>query len=594
MGEALFDSPMLVDAHGSDGFDINLDDDFSFTPSAMSLESMDGFEISNLDGLSREQSPPPGEAGDDETGTVPPDTGYATVMMDLTNVNDETPSLDVGPSFDEPIESAVNTTELSIDPPGEPVSHIPEAPIEPDQAGIEFPDLPADDILIEPDLTSAELRSSIMGRTADLDITSMELKRTTQDIEMLNQLKAEAEAEATSPDPISPQDDDDHVVIDLASDDPIEADWAEDDAIIPEAPSQASASPADDVLAAELSPDTSELDFSALDDDDASPINREGLDADLDTLDTVEAAAVETDLEATLPVDTSPSYTPGLPGVFPDEPDDPEDLNSESGELILPSLDSQFLADDATASPLTDSAVDIAAEPLELPDLPDAAEEEASPSMYTEEMSLINGDLMDADSEPPLDFPSLQTGVFSAPTPEETTLVDEQSVQQPTMKDDPAEPPQAEFDKTELELGNPDAPKITDAFLAATPEEATIADEQPPPLPIEPAAAQDATAPPEGPLFPDLPEPTDEFLTPSPEEQLSSMNNAPVAHRPTHHLTACPRIPGTPRSTSTMRRHPGPLFPGCQSQPTNSVTPSPEGNHRRRTTAPVAHRPNTG
>ena len=39
------------------------------------------------------------------------------------------------------------------------------------------------------ELASADLRSSIMGRTSDLDLTSMELRRTTRDIEMFNDLR---------------------------------------------------------------------------------------------------------------------------------------------------------------------------------------------------------------------------------------------------------------------------------------------------------------------------------------------------------------------------------------------------------------------
>lgn len=494
MGDSLFGTTILEENHGSDGFDISLDDDFSFTPSAMSLESLDGFELSAAEALSNEQSAPPADTGDPETGEVdPPDTGYATVVMDVGNMDDEAPSIDPGNLFDEPIESAVDSAEISIGSLGGSLGDMAEPPAA--DAGMEMPELPPDDMLVEPDLASADLRSSIMGRTSDLDLTSMELKRTTRDIEMLNQLKAEPEAaaepQAVPPETTSSQDSGDLLIVDFDGDDPGEAEPSGAGIAMPDVPSQAAAPSSDDVLSAELAPDTTELAFPALDDNDNTPSASVTANADLD--------ASDPDGNDTA------SYAPSLPGSFPDEADDPENLNNESGELVLPSLDTHFLAPDATASPLTDSTVrSAAAEPLEMPELPENAGEEPAPSMYTEEMTLTDNDL--TDLPPPLEFPSIQTGIYSPVAPEEATIVDEQSVQIPEQ---PA---------TELELGNPDSPKQADAFLAATPEEATIADEQSPPLTIEPVAEPDAATPPEAPIMPELPELTDALMTPSPEE----------------------------------------------------------------------------
>ncbi len=505
MGDSFFDSPMLVETHGSDGFDISLDDDFSFTPSAMSLESLDGFELPAGDALSKEQPASPVDAGDDEAGDEnPPDTGYATVMMDVTSVTDGTSSIDPGNLFDEPIQAAVDSAEISLEPLGDLVEPPVEPPNPSADAAFELPDMPPDDIIIEPDLASAELRSSILGRTSDLDLTSMELRRTTRDIDMLNQLKeeAEAESEATPAEPeavpleaASSQDSAELLIVDFDVDPLNETAQPDADPGMPDLSREAAGPPSDDILSAELSPDTTELAFPVLDDEAVSLSDNDASNADLGTLNAEEWVEDENDLEASL-IDDAASYGPGLPSTFPDEPDDPEDLNNESGELILPSLDTQFLAPDATASPLTDSTVSHPTGPLEMPELPDNASEEPAPSLFTDEISLIDNDLPDIP-------PPLQTSVFSPVTPEETTIVDEQSIQTP------------EQPETELELGNPDAPKPTDAFLAATPEEVTIADEQ---SPMVPMAEPSTTETPEAFVLPELPEQTDAFLTPSPEE----------------------------------------------------------------------------
>ena len=61
----------------------------------MSLESLDGFEVSNLDMLEAErqlaaETGGPGDAPD-QPGAAAPDTGYATVMMDISGLSDEPP-----------------------------------------------------------------------------------------------------------------------------------------------------------------------------------------------------------------------------------------------------------------------------------------------------------------------------------------------------------------------------------------------------------------------------------------------------------------------------------------------------------------------
>lgn len=104
MGEALFDSPMLVAAQTGDGFDINLDDDFSFTPSGMSLESLDGFEGSNAEAMSAAQRH---SADTDRPKMEAPETGYATVMMDVSNLHDDSPPLEpTSDQADAPLKSA--------------------------------------------------------------------------------------------------------------------------------------------------------------------------------------------------------------------------------------------------------------------------------------------------------------------------------------------------------------------------------------------------------------------------------------------------------------------------------------------------------
>jgi len=102
--DPLFESPMLVASHPEDGFDINLDDDFSFTPSGMSLESLDGFELSHTEALElgRRHATTP-----DNSESEAPETGYATVMMDISGLsNAGSPPESHADRPDAPIESA--------------------------------------------------------------------------------------------------------------------------------------------------------------------------------------------------------------------------------------------------------------------------------------------------------------------------------------------------------------------------------------------------------------------------------------------------------------------------------------------------------
>ena len=102
--DPLFESPMLVESHPEDGFDINLDDDFSFTPSGVSLESLDGFELSHTEalGLGRRQATTP-----DNSESEAPETGYATVMMDISGLsNAGSPPESHDDRLDAPIEPA--------------------------------------------------------------------------------------------------------------------------------------------------------------------------------------------------------------------------------------------------------------------------------------------------------------------------------------------------------------------------------------------------------------------------------------------------------------------------------------------------------
>jgi len=112
LGGVLFDeTPALGADTDGDVFDINLEDDFNFTPSGMSLESLDGFEVSNLDMLEAERqlAAETGDPGGDapaQPSAAAPDTGYATVMMDISGLSDEPPPFDapIGLADPDPVE----------------------------------------------------------------------------------------------------------------------------------------------------------------------------------------------------------------------------------------------------------------------------------------------------------------------------------------------------------------------------------------------------------------------------------------------------------------------------------------------------------
>ena len=122
LGGVLFEETAAPDAT-PDGnvFDINLEDDFNFTPSGMSLESLDGFEVSNLDMLESEQQAAepgaPGGAMPDNPSPAAPETGYATVMMDISGISDEPP-----PALDSsPVDAPTGLADPSpVEPPANP------------------------------------------------------------------------------------------------------------------------------------------------------------------------------------------------------------------------------------------------------------------------------------------------------------------------------------------------------------------------------------------------------------------------------------------------------------------------------------------
>lgn len=517
--DSLFDSPMLVEAQAEDGFDINLEDDFSFTPSGMSLESLDGFEVSNIDSTSLEQLRPPETNNPETDPSRQSDTGYATVMMDLDGLNHEGPPPDSAAAmFDGPIE----LPDPSLDPPMESADAV-----------IELPDLPMGDAFVEPDLASAELRSSV-GRTSDLDLTSMELKRTTRDIEIMNQLKNEA----LSGDVVLPG---------------LDEIAASQESAASHAPASHSA----------------------------------------DRFNTEEAHVAETDQQDTTPDEAASSFTPALPGTFPDEEDDIEDLNQESGELILPSFDTHLVTlEDSSQS---GSASDAQEESFTMPDLPDFSTDEKPVNPFTEEISLAIDPL--ADPEPlPMDFPSLQTGVFSGPiseAPPDAAPAPEPV--QPEPEDDEAD--DTGFATIALDLGPMDSSE-DDTFLTAASEETEPVNEPSSPLPVEPVVepevpastnTEDATVAlnisdanlPESPIFPDLPELTDPHPTSSPDEATIVDEPSPFASKDPQSTEAAGASADTGSATielniDDIHASDEPIFPALPKPTDAFLAPSPD------------------
>ncbi|ETW96330.1 MAG: hypothetical protein ETSY2_46615 [Candidatus Entotheonella gemina] len=519
--DSLFDSPMLIEAQGEDGFDINLEDDFSFAPSGMSLESLDGFEVSNIDSTSLEQLRPADTGNPEAEPSRQSDTGYATVMMDVNGLNNEDPPLEsAGSMFDAPME----LPDPTLDPPMESADGI-----------IELPDLPVGDALIEPDLTSAELRSSV-GRTSDLDLTSMELKRTTRDIEIMNQLKNEV---------------------------------LSGDVVLPGLE--------------EFAANQESADRSAPSNDGS------------DHSDPEKTAITETGQQAAPPDDAASSFTPALPGVFAEEEDDIEDLNQESGELILPTLDADFvIAEDTSQS---GSASNAQEDSFTMPDLPDLSTDDEPVNPFTEEISLAIDPL--SDPEPlPMDFPSLQTGIFPGPVSEAPPPVNEAPASepaQPVPEDDRADDTSSAT--ITLDLGHADSPEPDGPFVTAASQEASPADEPPPPLPVEPevepAASSDTgyatialdlndLQSPEAPVFPDLPEPTDDPLrASSPDEATIVDEPSPFAStaRPPTDLSGASADTGSATielDMNDIHTSDEPIFPDLPKQTDALLTPSPD------------------
>ena len=123
LGGVLFEETPAVGAdNDGDVFDINLEDDFNFTPSGMSLESLDGFEVSNLDMLEAERqfAAETGDPGDapDQPGADAPDTGYATVMMDISGLSDAPPPPAPDPA---PLDAPIGLADPApVEPPAPP------------------------------------------------------------------------------------------------------------------------------------------------------------------------------------------------------------------------------------------------------------------------------------------------------------------------------------------------------------------------------------------------------------------------------------------------------------------------------------------
>jgi hypothetical protein len=138
--DPLFESPMLVESHPEDGFDINLDDDFSFTPSGMSLESLDGFELSHTEAqeLGHRRATTP-----DNSESEAPETGYATVMMDISGLSN---AGSLPESHDDRLDAPIESAETMAT--SNPAAHESRSGLEPtsdlDSASAEFQHTPSE------------------------------------------------------------------------------------------------------------------------------------------------------------------------------------------------------------------------------------------------------------------------------------------------------------------------------------------------------------------------------------------------------------------------------------------------------------------
>ncbi len=120
--DSLFDSSMLDEVDMGGDFDITLDDDVSFAPAA-GLDDpggTSGLLSSPLPGFEDEEAPVPAATSENTgEGTLgPPTSGYATVLLDVGNLNDDdTGHGDTSPPATPPMEEPFIEADFTLDEP---------------------------------------------------------------------------------------------------------------------------------------------------------------------------------------------------------------------------------------------------------------------------------------------------------------------------------------------------------------------------------------------------------------------------------------------------------------------------------------------
>ena len=401
LGETLFDSPVLGASQAEDGFDINLDDDFSFTPSGVSLESLDNFEVSNTEALELGSRRP---TSTDSSEAEAPETGYATVMMDISGLS-----------------NAGSPPESNDDRLDAPTGL--DAPIESAEASVEPLALPVDDAIAAPNPAAGEPRSSL-GRASDLDSTSTAFQHTIHDMEIMNPLQNDT----LSGDTVLPASDElsanetwhwsnrtERDGMEAFSDQSEALTLPPLDVNLSTTESASSASRASDAQEEPFTmPELSDL---GTDEKSVNPISEE-FSLDIDTLATPEPTPMEFPSLQTrvsprpIPEEVTIIYELSTPELIPLRSQDPSGSPKPDTDFFTVTTEETPLADDApSSSPVASTAA------------PDAGtSSRTSPTTF-------ELDISDVQSPDEPDWPNLpeQTDALMTTSPNEATIVDEPS-----------------------------------------------------------------------------------------------------------------------------------------------------------------------
>ena len=134
--EPFFNTSMLVDSNTEDDFDISLDNDLNISPVGISIvdESLDASKLTLSSKPDADQSAMSSDSkSDDHDGLGPPQSGYATIMLDVSDFESKLSELDRPTTEDSEAQTLAGTAgEDGLEPLGEETPNDPTSSINPD------------------------------------------------------------------------------------------------------------------------------------------------------------------------------------------------------------------------------------------------------------------------------------------------------------------------------------------------------------------------------------------------------------------------------------------------------------------------------